>query len=335
MQPDSMDDNFQDRKDAYQDIKTTLKATRTIAMAMNESPIRTQLIESLDLANNLLEIHGGAEFPEYPPAIALPAEILRLPISTLKKFHESPTEEEMRRQAEALRNWVEEGVKWLMARAETLDPSEFRTHLRGELQTLSLNLSVSRTLSGLDNITKNLKDKSEQFDETIDIAQDTNTEIGARELSKEFSALADSQASTARLWTIVAMTLLATTAIAAYLLLQLPNEGTSFAYFGRLAVTLPLAGAAVYAARISGHYRETAQWAHATAVQLSTIRAYSDSLSVESKNALRYELGVRAFGAPGRTVEVAVPPSALEEPLGLLERATALLKSKPGNSSTE
>lgn len=335
MQRTEEDEGKQATEDAYQDVASMLEAVKRVVDALGETRSRSRLSESIDLANYLLGIEWQSNDREIVAIKALPVDIVRQPLPVLEQVIKSPTRDVMDVAADKLFDWVSRCGKGLTAVIEGLPSSEQRAYFRGALKYLENAIAVSKTLLELEDVTQDLESKNQQAQETLDIAQESNTAVGAENLSNHFSTLASSQAVVANAWTLAAMALLAITAGVAFLMLEASNGEMSLAHFARLTVTLPLAGAGVYAARIAGHYRHTAQWAHSIAVQLKTIRAYSDSLSGDSKNALRYELGARAFGTPGSDLEIAVPPSAVEEPLHLLERATALLKIKPGSTSTE
>ncbi|MCM3485367.1 hypothetical protein [Kocuria rosea] len=336
-----------DSEDAYQDIKATLKATRQLAMSVEATRSRIRLANAIELAEELLKVSFWEERQDLIIAVALPPHVLRRPIEPLKHVQNKPTSKTMDVAAGILLEWVGECVAKLTEMVENSLEEDRRSEVRGALRALSESLTVTATLEKLKDAEEEaaksrdrVREAEVQVSESRDLYQEVTAEAGASELSKDFEEYATKEAKSASFWTWGSILGLLFTAGAAYWLLLFDDGAFSVADLGRLAVTLPLAAAAVYAARVGGHHRQSAQWAHSTAVQLKTIRAYSDSLSDDLKNSLRHEFGMRAFGSPTSNNEVAVPPAATTDAEALVQRLTDLVRTvaetaKSPSSSTQ
>ena len=120
------------------------------------------------------------------------------------------------------------------------------------------------------------------------------------ELSLAFDEWGDSERSSAWGWTITALLALAAAcALGAWLLISTKGESMSIAAeLARLAITLPIAAIAAYAVRVGGQHRRNSQWAHITAVQLKSVRAYTDDLPIEFGVEVRRTLANAVFSSP-------------------------------------
>ncbi|MBV7704656.1 hypothetical protein NOVA_17940 [Nocardia nova] len=162
---------------------------------------------------------------------------------------------------------------------------------------------------------------------------------GNNALSTHFSELSTEEAVRAFRWTLVAIASLLSTVLLGFAFSWWRVFDSMWASIvGHLAVILPMIAVATYSASIAHHHRTSALWASSAAVQLNTVAAYVEQLTLaDSRESIVYSLGTRVFAAPDLTGatptdKVTVFPPAVVDLIKDL--ISAVKKDGPDVSST-
>lgn len=117
-------------------------------------------------------------------------------------------------------------------------------------------------------------------------------------LGSEFDVYAKAQGKIAAIWTFAAIVGLLFTLAIGFGELRDRDEIDWRLVLARLALTLPVLAISTYCARLASQSRENSRHASWTALQLRTVRAYTDDLDVEDKASIRLTLGSRVYSRP-------------------------------------
>ncbi len=146
-----------------------------------------------------------------------------------------------------------------------------------------------------------------------------------------YSKSAGEEKDAANMWRWIAVVAVAVTVIiGGWLVQSARGDGTDWdLFFAKLAVALPVAGVAAYAARQSSEHRHAQREAQHVALQLAALKPYLNDLEkVDERDQLLGEIGRRLFGQPRRDGKhddglaglVADNPSLLGQLLPLLQQ---------------
>ncbi|NGM13525.1 hypothetical protein [Verrucosispora sioxanthis] len=111
--------------------------------------------------------------------------------------------------------------------------------------------------------------------------------------------------------------------------------------FARITVALPIFAFAVYAARQASYHRNAEAEANLTAVQLKTVKAFTDALDATSKQEMLRLLGSRIFGAAPPLSSTEATDKDYDNPStehglpALLEELKKLIPSQKANNSPQ
>lgn len=125
-------------------------------------------------------------------------------------------------------------------------------------------------------------------------------EVAEGGLSAHFDGFAGEQQRRADRWAVAVFVLVGIAGFLAYwLFLVRPESSTELSptqLVAHLALTAPALALAGYAASESRRHRQAANWSRSLAVQLKTLRAFTDSLAPDARNDVRRDFARIVFG---------------------------------------
>jgi hypothetical protein len=283
-------------------------------------------IEALGMARALLQ---GPAFTSHliePPPLNF--QILR---HIALKARGGSSGASFRQSTNRVYNWLEDAVK-VVLKAIKDEPPSTQIPLETDFVKFADRVSVARRLYEISRAQDDIEQSAVRAREVVSEAEEVAGhvrevagEAAEHELGSEYSKLAVSERRSSWFWSGMVIASLLGSAIAAGYLLRSATHFNGLGELGRLALTLPILGLAVFAARSAGHHRDNYKWATFTAVQLKTIRAYSDDLTYEARCEIRRGLGLKIFaghpepGADGEDLVVSLPTHAVDSATSLVK----------------
>jgi hypothetical protein len=239
--------------------------------------------------------------------------------------------DDLQKAAGRIYDWVDEAVGAVLQRLRE-DPPPTQLPLQSDFAQFGDSVSVRRRLNEISTAQDQIqlsaarvKQAVSEAEEAAEHVREVAGDVAEHELGSEYSKLAESERNSSWFWSgVVILSLLGSAGAAVYLL----NSSAHFnglGELGRLALTLPVLGLAVFAARSAGYHRDNYKWAKFTAVQLKTIRAYTDDLGEEARHEIRRGLGLKVFAgqpeprADGGELGVSLPAQAVESATSLVK----------------
>jgi hypothetical protein len=120
--------------------------------------------------------------------------------------------------------------------------------------------------------------------------------VASSELSSHYLSLASLEFRRYIGWTALLFTAVAATvALSWFIVVREPQNPISGTEVAKLALALPLLAMAAYAGRQAGHHRVAEQHAREAAVQLRTIRAFTEGLETGGRQEVMKAMGLRLF----------------------------------------
>jgi hypothetical protein len=176
--------------------------------------------------------------------------------------------------------------------------AEARAENSAALETLEANVEAE-TKSAHTALADDLKAATAaraRVEEILDIVAETAL-IGS------YSKIAGEEKSAADLWRwITVVAVVGTVLVGGWLVISASDNGTDWDLFlAKLAIAVPIAGVAAYAARQSSEHRHTQRESQHVALQLAALKPYLNDLEKpDERDQLLAEVGRRLFGHPRR-----------------------------------
>lgn len=141
-----------------------------------------------------------------------------------------------------------------------------------------------------------LDEAAQKANQTVQDIEEAAGHVAEGELSLHFSSYEKSEKRAANIsrYAVIAIVVAATV----FVFYSLNSTDSGFTWLDlakKVSIIVPAVALAAYLARESTRHRENSTWAATISVQLKTIKAYTDSLSSESRESIRSEFGSRIF----------------------------------------
>ncbi|WP_395307325.1 hypothetical protein V4U86_18085 [Mycobacterium sp. AMU20-3851] len=160
-----------------------------------------------------------------------------------------------------------------------------------------------------------------------DVARQAAGQTGASTLGAHFAKAARREARLASQWTAFTIaTVVGVVGIGSLIILRDYEQPWTEA-LAHLVIVLPIIGLASYTARIARHHRLHGRWSDTAAVQMESIPAFAEQLSLDGREQLILGMGASVFASPvlgsddARSEHIsAVPPDLIEALKAIVER---------------
>jgi hypothetical protein len=307
------------------------RRTQEYVTDLDDGPATTRLLEALDFVDVFASV---AATRGRGKAVALVELVEREQINRivgwLEFFRRTDFSEDIVIDlANRIIEWVDDQVRFLRHSL----PSEILDVVGSELAQLASVLKISHAVTRIEGAEADLR---ESRDDAISAAHEAaESAFNAQELvggaatsalGAEFFSYATAESKLSFRWSAVTVGALVIAAAIPILVAHNVRLTSVSEEISRLAVAIPVAAIALYASRVAGHHRMTSRWAHTRAVQLYTIRAYSEILDVTGMQALRLEFGRTVFSPPTSSPPDEVATPGLIDVPGSLEGAASIVK---------
>jgi hypothetical protein len=195
--------------------------------------------------------------------------------------------------ASTTREQLSEAYEVVRAKGNLAD-EHARPLIRGFLEEDGMREILNRA----GEIREKIEEKLHQADAAVKGIAEVAGVAAEGELSRHFAAYAAAERKTANIARLSVVTLAVATAVFAFIAIGVSGRDLTWLELTRkFAITLPIVALAAYLARESSRHRESCDWAETIAVQLKTVRAYTESITEDARDSIRVELGKRIFSS--------------------------------------
>ncbi len=139
---------------------------------------------------------------------------------------------------------------------------------------------------------------SEQAESVVSHIEEIAGDAASVEIAKYYNEHARAERNRYFFWTAMLLLTVASSVALVWLIIsRIGNAPASAQEIGRLALVIPILALAAYAGRQAGYHRNAESTSRWISVQLKTVRAFTDSLTVETRQEIMSQLGTKLFGS--------------------------------------